>query len=64
MQIDVSDSQSENADSSIRMSREPDSKVTVESDLQEEKQDLPRTSTEAGMQIDLSEDSENTDSSM
>jgi hypothetical protein len=34
MQIDESDEHPENADSSIEESREPDSNVTVERDLQ------------------------------
>jgi hypothetical protein len=65
MQIDFSDEQNENADSSIRRRLESNSKATSESELQPKKQDLQRTSTESGIQIDLSDTQfENADSSM
>jgi hypothetical protein len=38
------------------MSRDPDSNVTIESESQSEKQKLQRILTEAGIQIDVSEE--------
>jgi hypothetical protein len=51
MQIDESDEQDPNADSSMDESLESDSNVTVERDLQKWKQCLPSLSTEEEMQI-------------
>jgi hypothetical protein len=65
MQIDESDEQYENEDSSIDESLEPDSNVTVERDSHREKHCLPSFSTDEGMQIDESDEQyENADSSI
>jgi hypothetical protein len=64
MQIDESDEHPENTSGSIDESLEPDSNVTVERDSHAEKQLLESLSTEAGMQIDESEQSQNADSSI
>jgi hypothetical protein len=56
MQIDESDEQFQNADSSIDESFEPDSNVTVERELHSEKQLLPIRSTDEEMQIDESDE--------
>jgi hypothetical protein len=65
MQIDESDEQYRNADSSMDESLEPDSNVTVERESHSEKQVLPRLSTDEGMQIDESDEQfQNEDSSM
>jgi hypothetical protein len=49
MQIDLKEEQRKNANSSIRVSLQPHSKVNAESAQQSEKQDLHITSTEAGI---------------
>jgi hypothetical protein len=54
IQIEFSDEQFENADSSIRVRWQPDSNGKVRNERPLEKQDLPRTLIEAGFQIDLS----------
>jgi hypothetical protein len=65
MQIDESDEQCQNADSSMNESLEPDSNVTVKMDSDSQKQCLPRLSTDEGMQIDDSEEhQQNADSLM
>jgi hypothetical protein len=51
MKIDESDEQTENAYSAIDESLEPDSNVTVEREVQKEKQSLPSIATEEGRQI-------------
>jgi hypothetical protein len=56
MQIDESDEQLQNADSSIDESFEPDANVTVERDLHSEKDHPPSVSTEEGMQMDESDE--------
>jgi hypothetical protein len=56
MQIDFSDEHSANADSSIRVSLELDSKVNTKSEVQEEKHILPRISTQEGIHIDPKEE--------
>jgi hypothetical protein len=55
MQIDESDEQYKNADSSMNESLEPDSNVTAERDLHPWKQSGPSLSTEDGMQMDESD---------
>jgi hypothetical protein len=54
-QIDVRAKQPENANSLIRLSRESDSNVKLESEEQLQKQCRSSTSTDAGIQIDLSD---------
>jgi hypothetical protein len=54
--IEESDEHSENADSPIRESLEPDSNVTVESDSQSRKQLSHTDSTDDGIQIDESDE--------
>jgi hypothetical protein len=56
MQIDCRDEQATNTDVSVRTSREFDSNVTLAREVQLEKQHLHMISTEAGMQIDLSDE--------
>jgi hypothetical protein len=56
MQIDESDEQHRNADSSIDESLAPDSNVTVERDSHSLKHQLLSCSTEEGMQIDESDE--------
>jgi hypothetical protein len=53
MKIDESDEHCQNADSAIDERREPESNVTVERDLQSQKQSLAIFATEEGMQIDV-----------
>jgi hypothetical protein len=52
----LSAEQSKNAFSSTCLSLDSVSNVTADSDVQELKQDLQRISTEAGMQIDSSDE--------
>jgi hypothetical protein len=54
MQIDSSNEHSENAEPSIRESREPDANVTIDRLWHPKKQLSPSRSTEEGMQIDES----------
>jgi hypothetical protein len=56
IEIDLSDEQDENADSSIRSSVDSDSNVNVESDSHQEKHDLQRILTEEGIETDLSDE--------
>jgi hypothetical protein len=51
-QIDFNNEQLESASASIRVSLDPDSNVSDESDLHKSKERCPRNSTEAGRQID------------
>jgi hypothetical protein len=65
MQIDERDEHSPNAEPSIDESLQPDSNVTLESDLHSLKHRLSSFSTEEGMQIDESDEQhENADSSI
>jgi hypothetical protein len=54
MHSDFSDQQPENAHSSIRFSCEFSSKVTQDSAVQPENENLPRISTDIGIRIDSS----------
>jgi hypothetical protein len=56
MQIDESDEQPKNPESSMRKRLEPDANVTLRSLKQLLKQFAPRKSTEEGMQIDESDE--------
>jgi hypothetical protein len=56
MQNDESDEHSQNANSAIDESWEPDSNVTVERDPHSKKQFSPVLSIEEGMQIDESDE--------
>jgi hypothetical protein len=56
MQIDESDEHSQNADSSIDESFEPDSNATLERDSHSEKHSLPICLTEEGMKTDESDE--------
>jgi hypothetical protein len=55
MQIDFSDSQDENASSSILVSLESGANTNVSRELHELKHATPRNSTDEGRQIDLSD---------
>jgi hypothetical protein len=55
MQIDFSEEQYENALSSISVRCDPDSNVNVDSAKQWEKQSFPKTSTDAGIQMERKE---------
>jgi hypothetical protein len=50
--MEASREQPENADSSIRDSREPDSNVTIKRDVQPKKDFRPRFSSDEGRHID------------
>jgi hypothetical protein len=52
IEIDLNESQCENASRSILFNLDSDSNDTIESDLQPEKQNSQRISTEAGIHID------------
>jgi hypothetical protein len=63
MEIDESDKQQGNADSSIDKSREPEANVTTQTDMHPPKRCLASCSTEDGMPIDeIVEQNENADS--